>query len=552
MSDDEDYEFDYSDNEQEEQQEDDIGVEIENKYHESKQERERSLESAQTGFKAVLALEASNKGSKAGLEIWGYKATKQLLKIAFRMNQLDDMLAYYVDLLKRINEGQVTRNKAEKNINGILDLISTSSSSIQSNANSSSMDIMNESATSSSSSSSSSTALTQFYQTTLEALKGSGNERMAFKTNSKLARLYVDSKDWANLRPLLQSMHASLGEEVPLPSSPSKNLLSSPPAANSSSSLTSGSGTRGTHLVDVYALYIQMYTELRDLKRVAEYARKAESLLAIAVPQPFILGVIKECVGKTKMREREWERARIEFIDAFKAYEEAGNSSATSRCLKYLLLSSMLSESRFNPFDDQSTKAHQNNIAIEAMIQLNDAYVSNDIAAFEKVLRTKNSEIRGDDFIRGFVDDLTLSLRGQVTLARLAPYTRVKVEFVAKELNVSQQEAESIIVALILDGRLQGSIDQKKQVVLLTKAVAAVDQSINISASASSTLSQRTASNDSGGRYKEVIALSKKLRALTKSLAGERTSSSSIIGGNMGGGYGGGGGIFGGEFDDFD
>jgi len=212
----------------------------------------------------------------------------------------------------------------------------------------------------------------------------------------------------------------------------------------------------------------------------------------------------------------------------------------------------MLSESRFNPFDDQSTKAHQNNIAIEAMIQLNDAYVSNDIAAFEKVLRTKNSEIRGDDFIRGFVDDLTLSLRGQVTLARLAPYTRVKVEFVAKELNVSQQEAESIIVALILDGRLQGSIDQKKQVVLLTKAVAAVDQSINISASASSTLSQRTASNDSGGRYKEVIALSKKLRALTKSLAGESTSSSSIIGGNMGGGYGGGGGIFGGEFDDFD
>ena len=547
MSDDEDYEFDYSDNEQEEQREDDIGVEIENKYHESKQERERSLEGARSGFKAVLALEASHKG-KAGLEVWGYKATKQLLKLAFRMNQLDDMLAYYVDLLKRINEGQVTRNKAEKNINGILDLVSTSSTSQTDAQSSSSMDM---STTSSSSSSSSSTALTHFYQTTLEALKGSGNERMAFKTNSKLARLYVDAKDWNSLRPLLQSMHASLGDEPSVSSMTGTQVLPSPSSASSavsSSLLTSGSGTRGTHLVDVYALYIQMYTELRDLKRVAEYARKAESLLAIAVPQPFILGVIKECIGKTKMREREWERARIEFIDAFKAYEEAGNSSATSRCLKYLLLSSMLSESRFNPFDDQSTKAHQHNVAIEAMIQLNDAYVSNDISAFEKVLRKKNDEIRGDDFIRGFVDDLTLSLRGQVTLARLAPYTRVKVEFVAKELNVSLQEAESLLVSLILDGRLQGLVDQKQHVVLLTGAKPLPTVG---STNASVSLQKATGSGSSGGRYKEVLALSKKLISMAKA-AGEGSSVPSVIGSSFGIGGGGGGMNYGGEIDDFD
>jgi len=297
MSDEEDYEFDYSDNEQDDQHEDDVGVEIENKYHESKQLREQSLEGARYGFKAVLSLEAANKG-KTGVEIWGYKATKQLLKLAFRMNQLDEMMSYYVDLLKRINIGQVTRNKAEKNINGILDLISTSQTDSFTSTSSTADSSSTSSTSSSSSSSSTSTALAQFYQTTLEALKGSGNERMAFKTNSKLARLYVDAKDWTNLRPLLLSMHSSLLEEQSSSTmaSPSKTMTSS--SSSSSSLLSAGSGTRGTHLVEVYALYIQMFTELKDLKRVTDYARKAEDLLSVAVPQPFILGIIKECIGK--------------------------------------------------------------------------------------------------------------------------------------------------------------------------------------------------------------------------------------------------------------
>ena len=548
MSDEEDYEFDYSDNEQDDQHEDDVGVEIENKYHESKQLREQSLEDARNGFKAVLSLEAANKG-KTGVEIWGYKATKQLLKLAFRMNQLDEMMSYYVDLLKRINIGQVTRNKAEKNINGILDLISTSQTDSFMSTSSTADSSSTSSSSSSSSSSSTSTALAQFYQTTLEALKGSGNERMAFKTNSKLARLYVDAKDWTNLRPLLLSMHSSLLDEQSSSTmtSPSKTMISS--SSSSSSHLSAGSGTRGTHLVEVYALYIQMFTELKDLKRVTDYARKAEDLLSVAVPQPFILGVIKECIGKAKMREREWERARIEFIDAFKAYEEAGNSTATSRCLKYLLLSSMLSESRFNPFDDQSTKAHQHNVAIEAMIQLNDAYVSNDITAFETVLRKKNDDIRGDDFIRAFVDDLTLSLRGQVTLARLAPYTRVKIEFVANELNVSHQEAESLVVSLILDGRLQGLIDQKQQLVLLSKVTGT-----SITASTSSSLPSKQAPIVTTGKYKEMMSLSSKLSTMARSLGGQGSTQDGIgsslgIGGSGGGGGGGGGMIFGGEFD---
>ena len=47
------------------------------------------------------------------------------------------------------------------------------------------------------------------------------------------------------------------------------------------------------------------------------------------------------------------QTARTEFTSAFKAYEEAGNTSKTIACLKYLLLAAMLSGSKINPFDSQ-------------------------------------------------------------------------------------------------------------------------------------------------------------------------------------------------------
>jgi hypothetical protein len=45
---------------------------------------------------------------------WGFKATKQLVKLTCRAGRVGDMLARYADLLVRINRGDVTRNRAEK------------------------------------------------------------------------------------------------------------------------------------------------------------------------------------------------------------------------------------------------------------------------------------------------------------------------------------------------------------------------------------------------------------------------------------------------------
>ena len=76
----------------------------------------------------------------------------------------------------------VTRNVSEKSINSILDYISTSKQ----------MDL-----------------LQNFYETTLGALKETKNERLWFKTNLKLGKLYEEQQDYGKLQKILKELHKS-------------------------------------------------------------------------------------------------------------------------------------------------------------------------------------------------------------------------------------------------------------------------------------------------------------------------------------------------------
>ena len=86
------------------------------------------------------------------------------------------MLESYRKLLTYIKSA-VTRNYSEKSINSILDYIS----------NAKQMDL-----------------LQNFYELTLESLKHAKNERLWFKTNTKLASLYLQSQDWVKLQQVLK------------------------------------------------------------------------------------------------------------------------------------------------------------------------------------------------------------------------------------------------------------------------------------------------------------------------------------------------------------
>ncbi|KAG6762085.1 hypothetical protein POTOM_032570 [Populus tomentosa] len=456
----EDYGFEYSDEEPEEQD-----VDIENQYYNSKGSLfsffvviffyqiglylsiylllfgakssvviglvETDPEGALAGFAEVVSMEPE----KAE---WGFKALKQTVKLYYRLGKYKEMMEAYREMLTYIKSA-VTRNYSEKCINNIMDFVSGSASQNFG-------------------------LLQEFYQTTLKALEEAKNERLWFKTNLKLCKIWFDMGEYGRMSKILKELHKSCQRE---------------------------DGTddqkKGSQLLEVYAIEIQMYTETKNNKKLKQLYQKALAIKS-AIPHPRIMGIIRECGGKMHMAERQWAEAATDFFEAFKNYDEAGNQRRI-QCLKYsitdeisawmrtadailssndliiifdryLVLANMLMESEVNPFDGQEAKPYKNDPEILAMTNLIAAYQRNEILEFEKILKSNRRTIMDDPFIRNYIEDLLKNVRTQVLLKLIKPYTRIRIPFISKELNVPEKDVEQLLVSLILDNRIDGHIDQ--------------------------------------------------------------------------------------------
>lgn len=414
----EDYGFEYSDDDSQEEED----ADVENQYYNSKgllemmigedddDDDDDKIREALKGFSAVVAMEQGQKGE------WGFKALKQTVKLHFKLGNHKEMMTSYREMLTYIKSA-VTRNYSEKVINSILDAVSVSSD----------MDLLQE-----------------FYETTLHSLEEAKNERLWFKTNLKLCKLWFTLKEFGRVSKILKELYRSCQHED-----------------------GSTDQRKGTQLLEVYAIEIQMYTEQKNNKKLKELYQRALTVTS-AIPHPHILGIIRECGGKMHMAERQWEEAATDFFESFKSYDEAGQSRRV-QCLKYLVLANMLMESEVNPFDAQEARPFRTDPEVVAITSLVAAYQRNSISDFEALLKAHHDQIMEDTFIRDYIEDLLKNIRTQVLVKLIKPYTRIRIPFISKALNVPEPDVEALLVSLILDSRIHAHIDQVSQVVELRR-----------------------------------------------------------------------------------
>ncbi|KAF7337618.1 PCI domain-containing protein [Mycena sanguinolenta] len=403
-SDDEGYDFEYSDGDEANES---GSADVENMYYKAKSKKDDNPEEALKDFRAIVDQE-TEQGD------WGFKALKQSTKLLFlTLRRPTDALKTYTQLLK-YTKSAVTRNYSEKTINGILDYVGGGKGGVVE------VDV-----------------LERFYQVTKDALEDAKNERLSAKTNLKLAKLWLDRKEYSRLSKLIRDLHRATAQDGDGDESKSQ---------------------RGTQLLEIYALEIQMYNETRNFKKLKEIYN-ATNAVRSAIPHPRIMGVIKECGGKMWMGERQWNRASEDFFESFRNYDEAG-SPQRIQVLKYLVLANMLTGSEVNPFDSQETKPYKTDPQIKAMTDLVDAYQRREVHSAEKILKDNHSTIMDDAFIRSYIGELLRSLRTSYLIDLIKPYTRLELSFLAKQLNVEISEVEELLIGLILEGKVEGRIDQ--------------------------------------------------------------------------------------------
>ncbi|KAI1816138.1 putative COP9 signalosome subunit 2 [Poronia punctata] len=399
-SDEEQYDFEYEDNDEE----DSGDVDIENKYYNAKQMKGSDPEEAIDEFLALVSLEAEP-GE------WGFKGLKQAIKLEFRLGKFDQAVEHYNDLLGYVRSA-VTRNYSEKSINNMLDFIEKESDSDAAQR-----------------------CMEKFYSLTLSCFQNTNNERLWLKTNIKLAKLLLDRKEYISvtkkLRELQRACQKADGTDDP---------------------------SKGTYSQEIYALEIQMCAETRNNKQLKVLYKKALTVRS-AVPHPKIMGIIRECGGKMHMSEENWKDAQIDFFESFRNYDEAG-SLQRIQVLKYLLLTTVLMKSDINPFDSQETKPYRSDPRIAPMTELVDAFQRDDMPKYVKVLQN-NQDILADPFIAENIDEVTRNMTTKAIVKLIAPYTRMKIAWIARKLNISEAEVQDILGYLIIDGQIRGQIDQQ-------------------------------------------------------------------------------------------
>jgi COP9 signalosome complex subunit 2 len=391
----------------------------ENTYYNAKGVVEENPKEALTLLAKVLELE-KQEGPKGE---WGFKALKKLCKINFQQKNYAKVHDHFKTLLTYVKSA-VSANLSEKALNSILDLIGTSGDFA---------------------------FMARMYESASTVLLETKNTRLWFRVNLKLAQILFDTQGYEKLRGVLSSLHQWC-EEKPGVDDPKK----------------------GSQLMDVYALEIQLNTALRDTKVLKEIHARA-SLIKSAIPHPRVLGIIRECGGMVNMEEHEWLAAKQDFFEAFKNFDEAG-SPKRIQCLKYLIFASMLDLSTINPFESPETKPYKNDAKIATFQTMHQVFEKGDIKKFEKLLQESGAELKDDPFMSKFIPDLLRIYRSHVLLRVLRPYRRVRISFLSQELGVTDDICEDLLVTLILDNRLRAHIDQINKFLVLATATSEAER----------------------------------------------------------------------------
>jgi COP9 signalosome complex subunit 2 len=225
---------------------------------------------------------------------------------------------HYKELLTYVKSA-VTRNYSEKSINNMLDFIEKAAEDADAYR-----------------------CMEKFYALTLDIFQSTNNERLWLKTNIKLARLWLDRKDYRQLTDKLRELHKACQREDGT-DDPSK----------------------GTYSLEVYSLEILMYADQRNNKRLkvgpsaffccmhiklttrqALYQRALK--VKSAVPHPKIMGIIRECGGKMHMSEGGREIPGQRFTAKALQRIGKGRRATFSRVSRITTKRGLCSESRFS------------------------------------------------------------------------------------------------------------------------------------------------------------------------------------------------------------
>jgi len=404
----------------------------ENLYYQAKNVEEETPDEAMNLLRKVIELDQQDRSE------YGFKALKRLVKMMLKEKITGTSSDIIKDFKSMLNYADVVSvNVMEKGINAVIDLTASikKTDPVQASMN---VELIEELCT-----------------LGAECFMRNKNERAWFRLNLRLAQLLFEAGQTELLPNKLQRL-IEWCELAPGVNNPKRESFLLDVIALKMKLLVSYSNSSA--MADSLNDFM---TGPNGLRRLISRARGMQS----TVPHPRTLGTIHECDGRVMLFEHDWPNAKKEFFHAFKNYDESG-SDRRVLCLRYIVLAALLENTIVSPFETPETKSLVTNKDIIPVVALWNAFERMDVDDFEKA--TKDA-YANDDFANSFLPVVKRSFQLQKISTIVNAYSKVKIQFIANELKIDPAECESLISEFILDGQLNGSIDQVHGILIMNE-----------------------------------------------------------------------------------
>jgi COP9 signalosome complex subunit 2 len=221
-----------------------------------------------------------------------------------------------------------------------------------------------------------------------------------------------------------------------------------------------------SELIQIYALKMRVqfaqgevpYAMLKDL-----FLKTQD--LAAPVEETLSQSSLEEWRGRYFASDGEWRAAHESFERAFQLYQQLRFEDRARNCLKYMILCNILLGGELNPFTSAEAKVLQSHAEIRVFSDLRQAFFNNDTALFSKCNDAITAE--GDEFVLNNIKGMVRDFHLKAICNIVKSYRKIKLNHLADGLGVDIPTLQSLVVTLILDGKINAKIDQVKSLLVM-------------------------------------------------------------------------------------
>ncbi|EGR32426.1 pci domain protein, partial [Ichthyophthirius multifiliis] len=165
--------------------------------------------------------------------------------------------------------------------------------------------------------------------------------------------------------------------------------------------------------------------------------------------------------GILQAEDKDYKTAYSYFYEAFEALNSADDVKAI-KALKYMLLCKIMT-GNYDDINQLLSGKYGLKYAgddLQAMKQITLAYQANSLQQFSKLITEYSKQITGDAIIKNQLNQLHDQLLEQNLFRVIEPYTRVQISHISEQIKLNQELIQSKLSELILDKKIDGTLDQ--------------------------------------------------------------------------------------------